>query len=397
VNAAMHLAQSFFCHRRKAPALCFVLIQLVSIVASRADSFTLLTYNVNGNGAADWSTNAPQVQAIGRQITYLKPDIITFNEIPSAFVWQMTNWQRAFLTNYFVATNSIGDSSIQNAIASRFPILSSTSHLHNISLAPYGYTNTSRFTRDLFEAKISLSNSPVPLHVFVAHLKATTGTTTNVWQDAANKRAAEASAVSNYFVTNFVGTNALHPFVLAGDMNEDAFFPETNNYATGHPIQRMTSAPTGLQLTTPVNPVTQTDLTESIRGSLDTRFDYIMPCPLLFSNIVSSQVFRTDLLNPLPANLFSGDDATASDHLPVLMTFANPFTKTFQFTSASRSNSAVALQWQSVPGQIYRIESSSNLTAWSVFVTNLAATNYSFAFKTNLPDAMKFFRARQGP
>jgi len=37
-----------------------------------------------GSGATNWSTNSLQVQAIGRQVQFLQPDIITFQEIPVA-------------------------------------------------------------------------------------------------------------------------------------------------------------------------------------------------------------------------------------------------------------------------------------------------------------------------
>ena len=148
-----------------------------------------------------------------------------------------------------------------------------------------------------------------------------------------------ASAISNYFATVFLpGTNGAHPYLLAGDMNEDAFFPDTD-YVSGQPIQRLTAPPTGLQMTIPVNPFTHTDLTESIQGSLDTRFDYILPCGLLFSNIAGSEVFRTDLLTNFPPNLFSNDDMTASDHLPVLMVFKNPFDTPFKLLSIARTQS----------------------------------------------------------
>ena len=63
----------------------------------RAAAFSVMTYNCKGNGAADWSANAAQVQAIGHQIMYLQPDIITFNEIPENYVWQMTNWVTSYL------------------------------------------------------------------------------------------------------------------------------------------------------------------------------------------------------------------------------------------------------------------------------------------------------------
>src|SRR5204862_7747928 len=101
--------------------------------------------------------------------------------------------------------------------ASRFPIALSTSWLPHSELNPFGYTN-SNFTRDLFEAEINVPDYSEPLHVFVAHLKAT-GTGLATARDDANKRAAEAAAISNYFVTVFLpGTNGSHPYVLAGDM-----------------------------------------------------------------------------------------------------------------------------------------------------------------------------------
>lgn len=356
------------------------------------DTLTVMTYNVKGNGVADWSTNTAQTQAIGRQLIYLHPDIVTFNEIPHTNMWQMPNWMAAFLPGYYLATNSIGDGFIQSCIASRYPIPSSASHLHGTSLTSYDPSVTSGFTRDLFEAQIAVPNYPVPLHVFIAHLKATTSSP----QSDANKRAAEASAISNYFVTvQLAGTNRLHPYVLNGDMNEDAIFPETNNYTSGHPIQRMTSLATGQVLTTPLNPITHTDLTESIQASLDVRFDYILPCQLLFSNVVSSQVFRTDLLTPLPSGLNASDDQTASDHLPVLMVFANPYTQPFRLTSVTRSSNTVALQWGTIPGQNYRVECSSNLAGWTTFADNLAATNFNFLLSTNLTNAPQFFRVRR--
>ena len=261
------------------------LLVMADTFAATNGQIRILQYNVAGNGVADWSTNAAQVQAIGRELKYLSPDIITFNEIPSTNgLAQMAGWMTAFLPGYFLATNSFGDTYIQSVIASRFPITRSASHLHTANLNPFGYTNSSsqnadNFTRDLFEAQIAPPNWPLPLHVFVAHLKS--GGT----QDNADKRAAEASAVSNYFAAVYLaGTNATHPYVLAGDLNEDAFFPDAG-YASGQPIQRLTSPPAGLQMTIPINPITRADLTEFIQGSLDTRFDYILPCALLFSNI----------------------------------------------------------------------------------------------------------------
>jgi endonuclease/exonuclease/phosphatase family metal-dependent hydrolase len=359
--------------------------------SSTPPGLALLMYNVKGNGSTNWSTNAPQVQAIGRELMFLQPDIITFNEIPYTNAWQMTNWITAFLPGYNLATNSGTDGFIRSVIASRFPITRSQKWLDGVSLAQFGYSGN--FTRDLFEAQIAVPGFPQPLHVFVTHLKATTSSP----QADADKRAAEASAISNVFVTAYLTTNALHPYILSGDMNEDVFRPETNRYTTGQPIQRLVSAPTGLMLTTPVNPFTDSDLTESIQGALDVRFDYILPCGLLFSNIIASQVFRTDRLPNPPAPLLANDDKTASDHLPVVMTFANPYAKPFRITSITRTNQSVSVEWESVPGQPYRVEGSSDLATWSVVSTNITATGANASFRTNLADLVKFVRVYRFP
>jgi endonuclease/exonuclease/phosphatase family metal-dependent hydrolase len=361
-----------------------------------ADALSVLSYNVNGNGKADWSTNTAQAQAIGRQLIYLNPDFITFNEIPYTNTWQMTNWVNAFLPGYFLATNSVTDGYVRSVIASRYPITRSTSWLAHADLNPFGYTN-SNMTRDLFEAQINVPGYSQPLNVFVAHLKSTDPDPLN-YQDDADRRAAEAAAISNFFVNVFLpGTNGSHPYVLSGDLNEDIARPDTAKYVSGQPIQRLISAPTGLRLTTPVNPVTGSELTQSIRLPLDVRFDYILPCGLLYSNLVTSQVFRTDVLNPLPPGLVADDDKTASDHLPVILYFSNPYGAPFRLLSVTRSNQIVTLDWQSISNRQYRVEASSNLNTWSVLASNLAATGTNLVFATNVADFVKFFRVCRVP
>ena len=350
-------------------------------------TISMVTYNMKGNGASDWSTNAAQVQAIARELIYLNPDIITFNEIPNGQYWEMTNWVTAFFPAYTIIVSHGTDGFIRSGIGSRFPIMRWTNYLDGAGLTNFGYNGT--FTRDLLEAQISVPGFPQPLHVFVTHLKSGTSSS-----DDAARRAAEASAISNYFVASFLTTNALHPYLLAGDMNEDIDNPATGSQ---QPIQRLTSVPTGLRLTIPLNPFTHANFTHSIQGTLARRYDYIMPCPLLFSNIVSSQVFRTDLLTNTPPPLLTNDDITASDHLPVFMVFGNPYDKPFRLTSIARSNPAVTLQWETVPGQPYSVDISSNLFAWSALTTNLMATNYNLAFTTNMSGNAEFFRVYRVP
>ncbi len=351
--------------------------------------FTLMDYNTHGNFIGDWTTNSLQIQAIGRQVQYLNPDIITFQEIPMTNSgWShMGEFVSVYRPGYFLATNSGTDGFIRSAIISRFPITRSTSWLDGSSLTNFGYDG--KFTRDLFEAQIAIPGFPQPLHVFTTHLKS--GNSVSV---DAQRRAAEASAISNFLVHAYLTTNSLQPYLLTGDMNEDIASPATGSQ---QPIQRLTNS-TGLVLTTPTNQFSGSEFTFSIQAaSMTKRYDYILPCNLLFANIASSQLFRSDLLPSLPPPLLAADSETASDHIPVFMTFNNPYDKPFQMLSFARSNLALTLNWQSVPGQPYRVESSTNLTSWITLANNLIATGSTLTYATNLNDPMHYFRVYRVP
>ena len=347
-------------------------------------ALSVLTYNTHGNMIEDWSTNSLQVRAIGRQMTYLNPDVITFQEIPLTNSFQMTNFVKAFLPGYFLAMNSGTDGFIRSVIASRFPIARSQKWLDGVSLAPFGYTN-SNFTRDLFEAQINVPGFALPVHVFTTHLKA--GASSSA--DSA-KRAAEASAISNFFVTSFLTTNAARPYLLTGDLNEDIDRPSTGSQ---QPIQRLANSQTGLRLTKPLNPITTSELTFSIQAaSLTRRYDYILPGGSLFTNILSSQVFRTSSLNPTPPGLQSDDDKIASDHLPVMMIFSNPDATPFRISTLNVSNLLVTLNWQSSTGQQFRVEASDTFTNWVPISSTITATGTNTTFATNVSTGAQFFR-----
>ena len=353
--------------------------------AVNSNLISYLHYNVKGNGATNWSTNSPQVQAICRQLIYLHPDIIAFNEIPHGFIGEMTNWVKAFLPGYNLATNSGSDNFINSVIATRFTITRSQKWLDGAQLEPWGYSNAN-YTRDLFEAELAVPGFAQHLHVFTTHLKSTAGTS---YTNAAAKRAAEAAAVTNFFATNFFVLYPNHPYILSGDFNES----DTNALA----IQRLLSEPLGVQLTNPKNPVTGSINSYSIQTSSTNpteRIDYIMPCGALASNVSSSQVFRTDKLTPLPPTLLSDDDRTASDHLPVFMVFTNPFTKPIRVLALDVTNSTATFRWTSVFGGTYRIETSTNMVAWATLITNLTASSNSYIFTTNFGGNPRFFRIR---
>jgi hypothetical protein len=160
-------------------------------------------------------------------------------------------------------------------------------------------------------------------------------------------------------------------------------------------VDRLISAPTGLRLTSPTNRVAGNTNTFSIRSSLSERLDYILPCGLLSSNIASSQVFRTDRLTPLPSNLLSNDSRTASDHLPVLINFFNPYDIVFQLTSIVASNQSLHLAWQTTPGRFYRIEASTNLATWSAATTNLPASSTNLGAILPRNASRQFFRVNR--
>jgi endonuclease/exonuclease/phosphatase family metal-dependent hydrolase len=274
-------------------------------------ALSVLNFNAMGNSDGDWTTNNAQVRALGRIVQFLNPDIITFQEIPMTNAgWsQMPAFVDTYLPGYHLATNSGTDGFIRSVIISRHPILRSQSWLDGADLNPFGYTNAN-FTRDLFEAEIAVPYFDDPVHVFTTHLKSGTSSS-----DDAARRAAEASAISNFFVNVFLPVHGERAYLLTGDLNEDIDVPATGSQ---QPIQRLVNDATGLRLTRPRNHVTASELTHSIQSvnGLTRRYDYVLPCGLLYTNMASNLVFRTDVLTPLPPNLFSNDSVTASDHPP---------------------------------------------------------------------------------
>ena len=121
-------------------------------------AFSLLHYNVKGGFVSDFSTNSAQVQAIGRQLAHLQPDIVTLNEIPHGQTWQITNLVNHYLPGYFWATNSGTDGTIRSVILSRWRVSRSQKWLDGVNLAEFGSEGT--FTRDLFEAEIDVPGFP---------------------------------------------------------------------------------------------------------------------------------------------------------------------------------------------------------------------------------------------
>jgi endonuclease/exonuclease/phosphatase family metal-dependent hydrolase len=359
---------------------------LVVIPIPEGGTVSFVTYNVKGNFASDWTTNAAQVQAIGRKLRYLDPDIVTFNEIPASRTYEMTNFVPAYLPGYFMATNSGTDGAIRSVILSRYPITRSESWLARSGLTNFGYDGV--FTRDLFEAEIRVPGATEPLHVFTTHLKSGSST------DDTARRSAEARAISNFFATVFLPADGARPYVLTGDLNEDIARPPSS---TQQCIVTLANAVTGLRLTTPINPFSGSELTFSIQSSngLTRRYDYILPSGILFSNIAGSQVFRTDLLPGPPAPLESTDSFTASDHLPVVMTFYYPDPPLH--TALEIVGSTLTLRWPTLIGRQYNVESASEPETWTVAASNVTATSSFATWSTTLSGNARFFRVVRVP
>jgi hypothetical protein len=79
------------------------------------------------------------------------------------------------------------------------------------------------------------------------------------------------------------------------------------------------------------------------------------------------------------------------------MVFANPYDKPFRLTSLARNGSSITLTWQSVLGQPYQVEASSNLASWRILANGLVATGASFTLTTNVADSDQFFRVHRLP
>ena len=116
----------------------------------------MLTYNILGNGASGWTLASPNVQAVGRQLAYLQPDIIGFQEVPEDFRLQMTNFIGSYLPGYFVAIGSGTGGDERSAVASRYPIVRSKSWLVNQNLTVFW------LCRRLSRATSSRRKSPCP-------------------------------------------------------------------------------------------------------------------------------------------------------------------------------------------------------------------------------------------
>lgn len=362
---------------------CFLFLALST---AQCAPLTLMTWNVAGNGATDWTTNSAQVQSIGRIIDYLQPDVVTLQEVPFPYVSEMTNFVAAFLPGFQLARYSGTDGILCSVILSRYPIKRQQKWLDGVLLTDFGYAG--RFTRDLFEAEIAVPHWSYPLHVFTTHLKS------GFDADSIARRGAEALAISNFVVNTFYPGWRQQPLVLTGDFNEDVVVHANSGAGV---VPKITNNAVGLNLTTPVNPATGSERTFSIRTSLQSRLDYVLPGKLLYAHVISGRTFRTDLLDPLPPGLSTDDSRIASDHLGILMVFENPYVVPFQITGIERTGRYLSIRWEARPGRRYSVEWTSDLRTWSEAANGILAGGAEGLWNTAPPAANRFYRLFEEP
>jgi len=108
----------------------------------------------------------------------------------------------------------------------------------------------------------------------------------------------------------------------------------------------------------------------------------------------SDGVSASDAASPIPITSFGFRQATGMGSL-----FADNLSVTngFRLNSISQNSGMLALRWQSVSGAVYSVETSSNLTNWVAFATNLAARGATVTFTTNISASSGFFRVHRLP
>ncbi len=343
-----------------------VLLLLLGLLSGNAlAELRVLTWNLGGNGLTNWSVDMPQVQAVGRILRHLQPDVVALQELPNENrgYANLDAFAQTYLPGFTNFYSSGTDGILRSGFLSRHPVRRFQSHLDGVPLIDFG--SSGRFTRDLFEAEVEVPGFPTPVHVFTVHLKA--GSDAN----SIAVRAAEASAISNQVVRVLPALFPGRPFILMGDFNEDVSRPRD---VARNPIPRLTNAATTLVMLNATNPATQRPETWSSRFSLNTRLDYILASGGLAATASSATVFRSDRVNPLPEGMLRDDSATASDHLPVMATFGPVTPILFRITEVAESAGIISLTWEADSGIGYRVEKSTDLRNW-IQATATRATN----------------------
>ena len=95
--------------------------------------------------------------------------------------------------------------------------------------------------------------------------------------------------------------------------------------------------------------------------------------------------------------MLADDDQTASDHLPVIMYFNNPFSQPFRLLAIGLTNQDVTLTWESASGRLYWCGSVLQPDRLGDPGEQPARDGTNCTFTTNTTEALRFFRVYRVP
>jgi len=295
---------------RSSRSIVFLFLLCSAHLVCAATNLTVVTWNMR-KAMADPASSA--FHAAGRIARHLNADVYAMQETPNtiASISNVVRFRDNYLTNYYIVRSGNNDTYNRQTVFSRYPVRhfgdAVVNTWTNIGDTVTDYTN--KFTRELFYAQIDVPGADL-LHLYTAHLKATTSDTGDQLL-AHLRREAEARQIVWHLDARW-SNQPPQQIVLCGDMNTVVGAP-----SYGMAVDILTNCAVSLRLTEPPrNPVTSSDGTY-FNGTL--RFDYHLPSPRMTDT--GRTVFRTDVGTP-PPGLNPADSPTASDHLPVWYRYA---------------------------------------------------------------------------
>jgi hypothetical protein len=92
------------------------------------------------------------------------------------------------------------------------------------------------------------------------------------------------------------------------------------------------------------------------------------------------------------------DSQTASDHLPLVASYANPYRVWPPFKTDLRvEDQTVRVTWTTIPGKKYTVRGSFNLTHWFDASSVIPATGTNLAWNGSLVPGGMYFRVQETP
>ena len=326
-------------HQRFRLLTC-LLVLLLGGLASAQVPIRVATYNVQELGF--FASN--QWNAAIASLNRVDADIVCVQEVDGN---QEVALLPSFATSAGYANSAVSGVSgtlsgnLRNAVLSRYPVVSSTSH-SAVSLS--GDSNANDITRDIFEVVVQVPGASQVTGFFVIHLKASSGGTNDFRRAVEFIRLRQAIAG---FQASYPGA----PFFVTGDFNEDVGDGPFNNVFNSLPSGLPSSYDLGSDISFPViydpfldlnsdgvsfAPATQEDsqTLDATRDASGRRLDYLGSASgaLLLGDEVYNSA-RDNGFDDAPIGnwiakaglpLAASTSGQASDHFPVFGDFTLP-------------------------------------------------------------------------